>query len=92
VALPAFLQADEKRHSVQLLDLSAGGAKLDCAANLAVGATVTLDCGMLRRDAVVRWQNGSVFGVCFDGELDGREISALIERSKALAALMKTRE
>jgi hypothetical protein len=57
VALPAFLQADGERHFVQLLDVSAGGAKLNCAASLAVGTAVTLDCGMLGRAAEVRWQN-----------------------------------
>ena len=36
-ALPASLQAGGERHSVQLLDVSAGGAKLNCAAKIAVG-------------------------------------------------------
>lgn len=92
VALPAFLQAEGERHHVQILDLSAGGAKLDSPASLPTGTAVTLDCGTLRRSAVVRWQNGAILGVCFDSELDAREISALIARSKALAVLMKTRD
>ena len=77
---------------VQLLDLSAGGAKLDSPVSVSAGATITLDCGTFGRTAVVRWQNGSVLGVSFDSELDGRELSALVERSNALATLMKTRE
>jgi len=92
VALPAFLQANGERHAVQLLDLSPGGAKLSCAATLSVGTSVTLDCGTLGRTAVIRWLNGGVMGLCFDSELDARDIYALIERSKALAALMKTRD
>ena len=92
VALPAFLQADGERHSVHLLDLSSGGAKLNCPTRLAVGTAVTLDCGTLGRGAVVRWQNGEIMGLCFDSELDPRDISALIERSKALATWMKARE
>ena len=52
VALPAFLQANGERHSVQLLDLSPGGAKLNCAASLSVGTAVVLDCGTLGRAAV----------------------------------------
>jgi hypothetical protein len=91
VALPAFLQAGETRHAVHLLDLSAGGAKLKCTASLATGTPVTLDCGTLCRTAVVRWQTGGAVGLCFDSELDAREISALIERSKSLAAWMKAR-
>ena len=91
VAMPAFLQADGERHAVQLLDLSAGGAKLKCAIPLATGTAVILDCGTLGRAAVVRWQNDGLMGLCFDSELDPREIFALIDRSKALAALMKTR-
>jgi hypothetical protein len=91
VALPAFLQANGERLSVHLVDLSAGGAKLMCAQPVAVGTAVTLDCGTLGRGAVVRWQNDGVLGLCFDSELDGREIAALMERSKALGALMKAR-
>jgi hypothetical protein len=92
VALPAFLQAGSERHSVQLLDLSPGGAKLDCPASLPVGTAVTLDCGMLGCAAVVRWQGAGAIGISFDSELDGREVSALVERSQALAAWRRTRE
>jgi len=77
---------------VQLLDLSPGGAKLDCAVILATGTSVQLDCGTLGRSAVVRWKNGPLIGICFDKELDARDVSALLERSKALAAWRKTRE
>ena len=92
VALPAFLQANGERHAVQILDLSPGGAKLDCPASLTVGTAVILDCGTLGRSAVIRWQSAEVMGLSFDSELDMREASALIERSKAMAARMKTRE
>jgi hypothetical protein len=92
VALPAFLQANGERHHVQLLDLSPGGAKLNCTASLSVGTAVILDCGTLGRAAVIRWQNDGLLGLCFDSELDGRDVSALIERSTALAAWRKTRE
>lgn len=91
-ALPASLQVGRERHSVQLLDVSAGGAKLNCAASIAVGTAVTLDCGSLARTAVVRWQNGGLVGLMFDSELDGRVVAALTERSRALEALMQTRE
>lgn len=92
VALPSFLQANGERHSVQLLDLSAGGAKIACQVSLPTGTAVVLDCGTLGRSAVVRWQSGEFLGLCFDSELKAREISALIERAKALDAWMKTRE
>jgi PilZ domain len=92
VALPAFLQANGERHAVQILDLSPGGAKLDCPVSLLVGTAVILDCGTLGRAAVVRWQSAGVMGLCFDSELDAREASALIERSRAIATRMKTRE
>jgi hypothetical protein len=91
VALPAFLQAAGQRHAVQLLDVSAGGAKLNCSTGLAAGTKVVLDCGTLSRAAEVRWQNDGIMGVKFEAELDGWVVSALIERSTALAALMKTR-
>ena len=92
VAMPAFLQADGERHAVQLLDLSIGGAKLKCPVSLATGTAVVLDCGSFGRPAVVRWQNGGVMGLCFDSELDARDVAALTDRSIALAALMKSRE
>ena len=92
VALPAFLQANGERHAVQILDLSPGGAKLDCPAGLPTGTAVVLDCGTLCRSAVVRWQSAGVMGVCFDSELDGRDARGLIERSNAMAARQKGRE
>src|SRR5678815_1648191 len=92
VALPAFLQAEGERHAVQILDLSAGGAKLDCPASLPTGTAVTLDCGTLGRTAVVRWQTAGVLGLCFDSELDPRDVSALIERSKALTTRRNERK
>jgi PilZ domain. len=92
VALPAFLQVDGERLAVQIVDLSPGGAKLDCAATPPVGTAVVLDCGTLCRGALVRWQSGGVMGVSFDSELDTREASALIDRSRAMADRISTRE
>ena len=92
VALPAFLQANGQRHPVQIVDLSPGGAKLDCAISLPTGTAVILDCGTLGRAAVVRWHSAGVIGVCFDSELVAREASDLIERSNAMAARIKGRE
>jgi hypothetical protein len=91
LALPAFLQANARRYAVQLVDLSAGGAKLICPVILSAGTAVILDCGTFGCGAVVRWQTGGYLGLCFDSELDVREVSALTERSIALAALKKTR-
>lgn len=92
VALPAFLQANGERHAVHILDLSAGGAKLNCPVDLATGTAVILDCGTIGCSAVVRWQNEGLVGLCFDSELDARVVSALMERSKALAAWRKARD
>jgi hypothetical protein len=89
--MPAFLQANGQRHAVHVLDLSAGGAKVKCSAILSSGTAVVLDCGTLGRSAVVRWQTGGALGLCFDSELDVREVTALIARSIALDALMKAR-
>ena len=90
VALPAFLEANGERHAVQILDLSSGGAKLNCLASLPVGTAVILNCGTLGRAAVVRWVNGGSIGVRFDRELNLREVSALTDRSTALGSRMKT--
>jgi hypothetical protein len=86
VALPAFLMVDGLRHHIRLLDLSAGGAKLDHSGILPVGTAVELDCGTLRCAAVVRWCNAGAIGIRFDRELTEREVTNLSERSVALAA------
>ena len=91
MAVPGFLQLDGDRHSVQLLDLSSGGAKLNIAVAFPIGTTVTLDCGTFVREAVVRWQNGEFAGVSFNEELTAREISALVHRSAALTSRINTR-
>ena len=49
VALPAFLQANGARHSVQILDLSSGGAKLSFADPIPTGTVVLLDCALMDR-------------------------------------------
>lgn len=92
VALPAFLEANGARHSVQMLDLSAGGVRLNCPASLSIGTAVMLDCGTFGRGAVCRWQNGEYLGLSFDSELNEREMAALVDRSSALTARRKTRE
>lgn len=89
VALPAFLKTEDERHFVQILDLSRGGAKLNCLASIVSGTVVTLDCGTLGRSAVVRWQEGAFLGLSFESELGDREIAALMNRSTALASRMK---
>lgn len=91
LALPAFLQGNGERHSVKLLDLSSGGAKLNCPATLPIGSEVILDCGTFSLPAEVRWQEGPFLGLRFGSELDAREVAALIDRSKALAARMQAR-
>ncbi|MEQ7872417.1 PilZ domain-containing protein [Sphingomonas sp. ASV193] len=88
VALPGFMTVAGRRSSVQLLDVSAGGAKLATAEALAAGTVVDLDCGTVRRQATVRWGGGGTVGVSFDRDLDARETAALVERSTALAARM----
>src|SRR5258705_3786347 len=80
VALPAFLQANGERHAVRILDLSAGGAKLDCPVGLPSGTAVILDCGTLGRAAMVRWQTAGGLGVSFHSELDPRDRFALARR------------
>lgn len=46
----------------------------------------------LTNDRLVRWQTGGALGVCFDSELDAREVTALISRSIALDKWMKARD
>jgi len=91
VALPAFLDVGGERHSVQMLDLSAGGAKLNCPASVPIGTEAILDCGTFERPAIARWQNGEYLGVSFERELNEREMAALVGRSSALCDRMKAK-
>lgn len=92
VALPAFLDCNGARHSVQMIDLSAGGVKLHCSAKITSGTALTLDCGTFTRSAVARWQDGEFLGLSFDYELNAREVSALVDRSSALTARRNSRD
>ena len=92
VALPAFVQCGAQRHYAQIVDLSAGGAKLSGATSLPIGSAVIVDCGGLCRPATVRWGNEGLVGVCFESELDPRDLAALVDRSQALATRMNARE
>lgn len=88
--MPAFLTLGGRRYSVQILDLSAGGAKLDCGAALvAAGAIVSLNWGGGNAQATVRWRDGREAGVAFAAELDPRDVADLARRSEALQARMR---
>jgi hypothetical protein len=90
IAMPAFLTLGGRRYSVQILDLSAGGAKLDCGTALvAPGAVVTLNWGAGGAQATVRWREGREAGVAFTTELDPRDVADLARRTEALQARMR---
>jgi hypothetical protein len=89
VAMPAFLVLSGRRYPVQIIDLSAGGAKLDCGlALVAAGAAVTLLWGGGSAAATVRWREERRAGIAFAAELDPRDVSDLARRSEALRARM----
>lgn len=90
VALPAFLVLSGRRYQVQIVDLSAGGAKLDCGmALVAAGAAVTLHWGGGSAPATVRWREGRQAGIAFAASLDERDVTDLARRSEALEARMR---
>lgn len=87
VALPAFLILGGRRYPVQIVDLSSGGAKLDCGSALVVaGAVVTLNWGGASGQGTIRWREGRMAGISFSAELDARDVADLARRSEALAA------
>lgn len=89
VAMPAFLVLGGRRYPVQVVDLSAGGARIDCGqALVAVGASVTLGWGGGSSQAAVRWRDGRLAGLAFAVEIDARDVAALARRSEALSARM----
>ena len=90
VALPAFLILGGRRYPVQIVDLSAGGARVDCGTALvAAGAPVTLNWGGAGAQATVRWRDGRQAGLAFAAELDPRDVTDLARRSEALEARMR---
>lgn len=91
VALPAFLDVGGERLSVRIVDLSAGGAKLECSTSPAAGASVTLHCGTFHQAGRIRWSAGGALGISFDGQLDEIEVGALVDRSNALDAWRSAR-
>jgi hypothetical protein len=90
VALPAFLIIGGRRYPVQIVDLSAGGAKVDCGQALVVaGAVVTLNWGGAGAQASVRWRDGRLAGLAFAAELDPRDVADLARRGQALGERMR---
>ena len=90
VALPAFLILGGRRYPVQILDLSSGGAKVDCGTALVVaGAVVTLNWGGAGAQATVRWREGRLAGLAFAAELDPRDVADLARRGQALGDRMR---
>ena len=92
VALPGFVHVGNERHAVQIVDISAGGAKVTGNGAFPVGAPVMLTSGTLSLAATIRWQSDRLIGLCFDTELVEREVASQVQRSKALAAWMSARE
>ena len=91
VAMPAFLILGGRRYPVQIVDLSAGGAKIDCGAALVVaGAVVTLNWGGAGAQATVRWRDGRMVGLAFAAELDPRDVLDLARRGQALGARLRS--
>lgn len=90
VALPAFLVIGGRRYPVQIVDLSAGGARIDCGTALVVaGAIVTLNWGIASAHAAVRWREDRLAGLKFAADLDERDVGDLARRSEALGARMR---
>ncbi|GAA4008704.1 hypothetical protein GCM10022280_01820 [Sphingomonas swuensis] len=89
VALPAFLIVAGQRHSVQIVDLSAGGAKLRGELPPIAGTRVGLDFGSGPSEGSARWQDGPFVGLSFTTALSEREVAALADRSAALVARMR---
>ncbi|GAA3998296.1 PilZ domain-containing protein [Sphingomonas humi] len=90
VALPAFLVIGGRRYSVQILDLSAGGAKIDCGTALVVaGASVTLNWGGAGAQGEVRWREGREAGLKFAVEIDERDVADLARRGQALSERLR---
>lgn len=90
VAMPAFLVIGGRRYPVQIVDLSAGGAKIDCGTALVVaGAAVTLNWGGAGAQGEVRWREGREAGVKFAVEIDERDVADLARRGRALGARLR---
>mgnify|MGYP003577686272 CR=1 FL=1 len=71
-----LLQAGDVEASVRLRNISCGGAMLECAQDLPIGARVRLDladAGLV--DAEVRWSLGGQIGISFDETFDVQRLA-----------------
>ena len=73
IVLPAFLHVDGEKRAVDLLNLSATGAMIECT-GLAVGHDVVLKCKTLEVSGVVVWIGNGRCGLQFDASIPDQEV------------------
>jgi len=81
--LPASVEALSGRNSVNLLDVSRTGARIEGAALPEAGKDVVLRCGEIDTLGTVAWNRGGQCGVHFDEPISRTNLIAL--RSAAMA-------
>ena len=82
--LAASVEALSGRNSVNLLDVSRTGARLEGVELPAVGKDIVLRCGEIDTFGTVVWSSGGQCGLQFDEPISGSELIEL--RNAAMAA------
>jgi hypothetical protein len=84
VALPVRVVVNGQSLAADFRDISQHGASLECAAHLAVGQRVHLECeGLPPLDARVRWRRQPHYGVIFEQTFRFDELARLVAALRA---------
>ena len=92
VSLPAFVRFLGLQHSARVHNLSRGGAMIETAARIYVGATIQLSCGTIDTTGTIVWQRNDRFGVKFLSQVEENQVVQQLYRSDAAADRRRKRE
>ena len=75
IMLPVAMSTRQRSHTVDLLDLSDTGAKLQGEQLPELGTEVLVRTGALEAFGTVVWREGGTCGICFDVELSPEAVA-----------------
>jgi hypothetical protein len=84
-ALPVILELGEQRLCAQLIDLAAGGGRLEVSVIPLPHSELRLRCGTIAIRAIVVWSRGNHIGLEFQAMLTDKQIDEQVRRTHALA-------
>ena len=83
--IPVLIRLGDQNFTAKLANIGRGGAMLETAAPILVGATITMCCGTVTVDARIVWRKPGQIGVNFQTPLTDPQIQEQVLRSAARA-------